>query len=411
MSMSNGVITATMQLSRPAAGMESYLTGNPKQSMFSAYEHQQHTPYAKNTVTVPFNEKLGFGKTLSAEVPYAGDLIHNIHVYFRLPPLPVPPDSTYAGYTNSIGYAMIDSVELRIGEQIIVTRPGLFMEVQDYLHVSADKKEARWKAIGRYDNVKVLAQNALGYQDILVPLNLWFAERPASALPLLKLGGLAVRVVVRLKPFSSCVTHDGMLPPTECPPVDGGLLVEYYVLNEDEKAAFRDEDQTYLIEQWQVERKDISAGMTSNRFSLDFNLSVKELVWILIEHDSEENNDFFNFGRRNQSLQGGELISTFSFFLDGKELVKRLPESYARLILPQRHHTFAGDRNIYCLPFSEFPEITHQPSGTCNMSAYDTIELGLDFVKNLPATALYVLAVSYNRLLLSENSVTLEFIG
>lgn len=408
--MSNSVVTATMQLQRPIAGMESYLTGDPKQSLFSTFECQQHTPYAKNSTIVPFNEKVAYGKTLTATIPYVGDLLQSASLYFRLPALPLPLGSSYVGYTNTIGFAMIESVELRIGEQVIVSRTDVFLDTMDYMKTNASLQEARWKSLGRYDNVNVISQNALGHQDIYVPLNLWLEERPASALPLLKLGGLPVRIVVKLKPFGSCVSYDGMIPPVECPPLDSGLLVEYYVLSDEEKLDFHDDDQTYLIEQWQIEQYDISPGMSSNRFPLNFNLSVKELVWVLIEQESEDNNDFFNYGRRDALVQGGEFITSFSLYLDGKERIERQPESYARIKLPQRHHTFAGNRNIYTLPFAEFPEIIVQASGTCNMSAYDTVELGLEFVKNLPATRLYVAAITYNRLTISDNGVTLEFL-
>lgn len=410
--MSNSVVTATMQLARPAAGLENYLTGDPKQSLFSAYEYRQHTPYAKNSTIVSFNEKIGYGKTLTAVVPpNAGDLIQDIRLFFRLPALPLPMGSTYIGYTNTIGHAMIESVELRIGEEIIVSRSGVFLDCLNYLETSASRQPASWKNIGRYDTVNVLQSNALSPQDVYVSLNLWLDKRPASALPLLKLSGLPVRIVVRLKPFASCVTYDGPDPPAECPPLDAGLLVDYYVLSDEEKCDFHEEDQTYLIEQWQIDRFDIAPGMASNRFPLDFNLSVKELVWVFVEQESEDNNDFFNYGRRDPLNQGGEFISTFSFLLDGKERVGKLPESVARELWPQRYHTFAGNRNIYILPFAEFPEITAQPSGTCNLSAYDSVEMGFDFVANLPATRLYVAAITYNRLIISESGVTLEFLN
>ncbi len=409
--MSKTISTVTTQLARPVAGLESYLTGSPKTSLFSTYDYHQHTPYAKNSTTVPFNEKVGYGKTISAEIPHGGDLVQNIRLYFRLPALPLPNGSTYVGYTNTVGYAMIESVELRIGEHVIVSRTDIFLDCMDYLETDSSKQLAGWKAIGRYDTVNVLERNALGPQDVYVSLNLWLEKRPASALPLLKLGGIPVRVVVKLKPFASCVTYDGPEPPAECPPLDAGLLVDYYVLGDDEKQDFQEEDQTYLIEQWQIDRFDIAPGMSSNRFSLDFNLSVKELVWVFVEQESEDNNDFFNYGRRDPLVQGGEFISTFSFFLDGKERVEKMPESYARMILPKKHHTFAGDRNIYTLPFAEYPEVTAQPSGTCNMSGYDSVELGFEFVKNLPATRLYIAAISYNRLIIAESGVTLEFLS
>src|SRR5690242_12006415 len=141
--MSKTVQTATMQLVQPIAGMESYLTGDPQRSLFTACENMRHAPYATNTISVPFGEKVGFGKTISATIPDAGDLLQDIHLSFRLPALSLPPGSTFVGYTNAVGYAMIDTVELRIGEKVIVSRTGLFLEVMDYLQTDVSKQDAR----------------------------------------------------------------------------------------------------------------------------------------------------------------------------------------------------------------------------------------------------------------------------
>ena len=112
--MSNSVITTTMQITR-TGGLDEYLTDNPETSLFT-YAYRRITPFAKNTLMIPFNEKVSFGKTITATVPFLGDLVHTLHLYFRLPQLsPPPPGSTYLGWVNSIGYAMIESVQIRIG--------------------------------------------------------------------------------------------------------------------------------------------------------------------------------------------------------------------------------------------------------------------------------------------------------
>ena len=102
----------------------------------------------------------------------------------------------------------------------------------------------------------------------------------------------------------------------------------------------------------------------------------------MIETESEDNNDYFNYGRRDIQQLGGEMVTRIGLALDGKTRLEKLPESFYRLITPQRNHTTAGNRNIYVISFAENPEI-NQPTGTINFSGYDSVELLLDFIDGL----------------------------
>ena len=78
--MANSIIATNQQVTQyNPVGMEKYLTMNARNSLF-AYNYSQVTKSAKHTVNVPFNEKVDFGRTVTAVLPFFGDLISEIHL-------------------------------------------------------------------------------------------------------------------------------------------------------------------------------------------------------------------------------------------------------------------------------------------------------------------------------------------
>ena len=82
--------------------MDDYPTEDSEQRLFS-YDYVRGTPYLINAT-----------------------------LHFRLPPL-VPADSTCVGWTRSVGYAMIECIEVRIGDQVVARKAGSSLAVMDDL--------------------------------------------------------------------------------------------------------------------------------------------------------------------------------------------------------------------------------------------------------------------------------------
>lgn len=396
--MSN--ITAAVQINNAVGGIDSVLTEDPETSIFN-YVYKRITPFAKHTQYFHFKEIADFGRLVSFEIPYVSELVNTMYLYFRLPPLNIPNGSNYVGYINSIGFALIEYMEIRIGENLIDKQFSVPMEVMDYLVNNGSKNLAHDKSVGRYDNVNVLPLNARGFQDIYVPLQFWFTKKISMSLPLL-CTDLPVKINVKLREFTELVTFDGPTGPERALLQESGVFVDYFTITKEEREEFLNDTQKYLIDQWQLDTFEIVEGTPSKKFRLDFRKAVKELVFVFVENESEINNDFFNYGRRDQSFRGGEFITNLTLFFDGKERVTKMPESFFRTVIPQRYHSFAGNRNIYVIPFSEFPE-ENQPTGTANFSRYDSTEIEFTFVENVPQIKLYIWAVSYNRIIFNKN--------
>jgi hypothetical protein len=400
--------TAALQMSA-TGGIDEKLTAKPETSIFN-YSYKQISQFAKDTEYFHYKEVTDFSRLVTLQIPYKGELMHSVYLYFKLPSLNLPTGSTYVGWTNSIGFAMIEYIEFRIGETIIDKHYTVPMEVMDYLVNNGSKSLAHDKTVGRYDNVNVLPLNAQGTQDIYIPLQFWFTKKLSMSLPLLCID-LPVKIMVKIRDFQDLVTYDGNIAPDPVTFLDSGVLIDYYIINKDEKEEFIAEEQQYLIDQWKLDTFEISALTMNKKFRLDFKLAIKELIFVIVETESEVNNDYFNYGRRDPLFRGGEFITSCSLYFDNKERFYKIPESYLRTVVPQKYHSFAGDRNIYVISFAEFPE-ENQPTGTANFSRYDAIDLELEFVQNIPSCKLYILAVSYNNIIFNKknHSAVLEYI-
>ena len=404
--MTSAVLASALQI-KAKGGLDQYISKQPEASIFK-YNYKRITDFAVRPEILQFNERVDFGKLLTVDIPFVGDLVHKMNLYFKLPLLLPAEGSSYAGWTNTIGYAMIEYVEVLIGNMVIDRHTGLFMEVMDYLSTPIDITQSKGKMVGRYDTTKVLPQNALGPQDIYVPLQFWFTKKAAAALPLLCLTHHTVQLRVKLREFEECVTYDGPIAPTQMSIMQSGLIADYILLDAQDKSEYTKGEISYIIEQWQSVMHDVRPNASTQSFDLDFRFAVKEIIWVLVDQQSLKNNDYFNYGSRNLSKLGSELFTHASILFDGKERCSKMPESYFRLVQPSQYHTRAGDRNIYVYSFSVSPEL-NQPSGTANFSRFDRTNLVLEFVDNVPASRLYTMAVSYNRLIIANGMAQVEF--
>jgi hypothetical protein len=402
--MSNNVAITALTMSSDA-GLDQYLTARPESSLFS-YSQKQITKSARLTTRLNFNEKIDWGKRLTMVIPPLADLLTDVTLHMKLPALSVPHGSTYVGWTNAIGHAAIEHVDLFIGEMVIDSQTGLSMEINEYLDSGATLNVR----VGRYDTVLVLPQNALTVTELFIPLPFWFTKKLSLALPLIAMKQ-PVKIVLKLRQFQNLVTFDGQTAPDVQSLIETELIVDYQMLGTAaERTYFSKTPLHYIIDQTQTVTLPITEGTIVNKYDVSrfISRSVKELVFVIVDVDSIQNNDHFNFGQRNENV-GGEFISEIAFYIDSKERFEPLPESFYRLVTPFRYHRKTDlNRNIYVMSFAECPE-SNQASGSLNFSRFDSIEIGLEFLPNVPESLLCVTALSSNRLTMCDGQVFLEF--
>jgi hypothetical protein len=378
-------------------GQQDYgLTGDPPQFNFIKQIYKRHVNFALQTYSLISNSTSDFGDRVVFEIPRKGDLLHKVSLTLTLPPLK-HKSGTYAGWTNSVGHAIIDYADLEIGGQIIDRNYGLFMEIWNEITLKPGIRSVEDQLIGKYAHMKSLWVNAVYTTQYAVPLKFWFCNNIGSALPLIALQFHTIRIIIKLRPFSECIVYDGDIPPNPVVIAETGLLTEYVYLDDAQREKYSGTKFTYLINQIQtIEGQSVGQGGIY-RASMSFNHPISELLWILRELESENNNDWFNFGIRNNVLETPifPLMKNAKFIIDGTERSTILDQSAYNLYALSRAHTNVSDKYVYVLPLCNEPEKWYS-TGSLNFSLIQEAELILQITEDIRPTKLYIFARNYN---------------
>jgi hypothetical protein len=175
------------------------------------------------------------------------------------------------------------------------------------------------------------------------------------------------------------------------------LYVDYIYLDTIEQREFASAKHRYLIEQIQFSSSEsIPANNSTKRFPLNFNLPVKELIWITQLDTVFNTNDLFNYSNTVDSLKvRGNIMNSGLIYINGIERFSLRNGDYFRLIQPYQKHTRSPNDFYYLYSFSIKPE-EHQPSGCSNFSKIDTKELFLNIAPGLGSCQLRVYGLNYN---------------
>jgi hypothetical protein len=370
--------------------LEHMLYTEPLDGFPDPFERTAHV--ASTVSTVIFKEQVGFGKTLNADVPLAPDLVGDIWLVMELPPLPAD-----SWWTMSVGYALVESVQLLAGGVVMQSSNGLAMEVDGYLSTPAEKLSGLNEMVGRYDSPRFLPAAASQPKKVRVKLPFFFCRsRVWSALPVFLLDRQRISVRVKIAKFAKAVLFDTTDPPAEVPLTDAYLLVENHFVSNAFKAHVRSRPYVRYVEQVQTHvSQSVQANDPIVRIDLDLMNCVKQLVWVVRETASEDNNDWFNFALRTADASGTELMTTASLLFNGSERVPAMDEGFFRLNATQRHRTVCGDRNIYVVSFAEWPE-SAKNTGAVNMTKIENPVLVVTLARNNPACSVHVFATSLN---------------
>ena len=386
-----------------------FLIGRPQFNWFKKV-YRRYINFALEEIRQSTVGEINFGKRFHANISRSGDLVTGVALSFKLPALTIPAGSTYVGWTNNLAHALVKEAELEIGGNRIDKLYSVWMDIWDELTTTEDKRDGINRILGKFETASEVETNATEETDYYLPFPFWFYTEPALALPLLALQYHEVKVTIQLREFSEVVVFDGPTAPDAVNIISGGIFVQYVFLEDTERAKWAQNSHTYLITQ--VQQSDpqtigaIGSSESNYKTRLAFNHVVKELVWVLVETDSIDNNDYFNYSRRSDT---SEQINKARILVDGDERLEIRDEKYFRLIQPIRFHTHTVDKHIYVYSFALNPEADAQPAGGMNFSMFDSVELQLKMRASNPATNLYVYGTNFNVLIIKNGMASLAY--
>jgi hypothetical protein len=164
---------------------------------------------------------------------------------------------------------------------------------------------------------------------VQVPLHFWFCRNPGLALPLIALQYHEVKVKLT---WNATNTNHSTVPAAGAVANTAELWADYIYLDTDERRRFAQVSHEYLIEQVQTQVE----GTAQQRFDLNFNHPVKELVW------TNANTNDIGTARAKLTLNGHDRFSE-----QNKE--------YFQLRQPMDHHSAVPRQNLPVAARALFP--------------------------------------------------------
>jgi hypothetical protein len=422
-----------------------YLIGNPQISFFKSI-YKTHTNFAIESKRLDLNKTtLNFINTTKfiCKIKRHGDLVSQMYLCVTLPNI-YSDNLLKFKWVENIGQALINSIEIYIGGSLIDKQYGEWMHIWNELTISKSKRELYDKMIGNTldmidptsYNGGIYPANSIGGdasikgRQLIIPLNFWFNNNIGLALPLISIQYQEVELYIELKglndlyllyegsdyvkPDINDVTHlfknfvdtSEVLLTDSTIEIDPYLEANYIFLDNIEREEFAKKSIDYLIEQ--VVRIDMNYIKDEyNTLNLALHNPVKELVWVFKRTDNELFNNWFNFTDKDLSM---EIIKKCKLILNGLDRIEEKNGSYFSLVQPYQHHGQTKD-GIYMYSFALKPSI-FQPSGSCNMSKVNKIQLYLDL--NTPLNNSYeynlsLYSISYNFLRVMSGSANVAF--
>lgn len=399
---------AIQQLSYALNGIQdTFLTGKPKHN-FIKQAYKQYNNFAIERIRVTSKNGVQFGKQVTFEIKKLGDFLKKVYFQFTLPALTVT-SGEYAGWTNGIGYSIIDYADLKINGVFIDRRYGLFIMIWNQLTSNPGIRDSSDTLSGYYQNLASLKYNALQSNTYNVELDFWFGENIASALPLLSLSQTNfIEIVLELKPFSECIVYDGNTPPEEVTITDGWLNTDQIFVDDSFKKKFKGEEHTFIIKQLQYIRQDLVGS--SKKVNLTFNHPVSQLIFVLRERESEENNDHFNFSKRSIGDHQNvlPLMTQARLLIDSKERNEYMSSDQLSRLNSNIYYPNTIDSFIYTIPFCNKPSEWY-PNGTLNFSLIQNPELQIDLENGISDCSVYIFALNFNFITIKDRFIKIAF--
>lgn len=413
------------------------LNGNPSITFFKKIL-KSHSNFSMESIRVELSRTTAnvLNNTIfKGKLKRHGDLVQQVYFVFELPD--IKANALDFAWVQNIGEACIDNYHVNIGGVMADRQYGEFLHIMNELGLSIDQKAIYNKMIGNvsqlYDPKDALGMYpsnspVIASRKIYVPLNFWFNKDSGSSLPLLCLQYSETEITIEMRPLVHLYKVLGKAPnrssteeqlvnfiheavkryiiSNEVIDIRAYLEVNYYFVDSKEREAIAFNTHEYLIEQTtRIERFGLSS---TNIYELVLQNPVKEIVWVLKRNDiSSTTNNWFNF-----MDEGRHILSTAKFIFNGMDRIDEKDAAYFNYLQAWQHHNGSSKDGIYVYSFSITPDDISQPSGSCNMSRINKIQVMMNVVSPLARTYGYdmtMYVISYNFLKISSGLAGIVF--
>ena len=126
---------------------DKYLTGTPQVSFFKAV-FKRYTNFSSFSQEVVMGGSTSWGGLARCTLPRQGDLVTDMYISVALPSVSVTGSDPLVRWTDKLGHAMVEFVEVWIGGEMVERHTGEWLELLSQLTQSDEKRRIYYNLIG-----------------------------------------------------------------------------------------------------------------------------------------------------------------------------------------------------------------------------------------------------------------------
>ncbi len=331
----------------------------------------------------------------------------------------------YINWVDSIGHALIESINLKLGNTTIfdsIFPYGLWLDIYNELN---DPDMLEWGMIGKHSSIDGLKKYETKKKVLYVPLHLWFSESLDAALPYFlfpnKESGL--QISIQLRRFKDLVLFSSANSlPTEPPNGINKLQLIYDIIQvPDDKLASLKAQYRKIPYQIYFNHKDFYERSLSSIINLNFDSApISKLIFVIRnnsriasddtpqinEHHSDLNgNDIFNYGNTSLITNLGtyDNFETLNINTQNETDDHDLDSIYYRKVTNMNNGKHVPQKHIYTVPF-DYGTKGNSFFGFLDYKIQDTLQF--EFEENASNSTISTFAITCNKLEIDRNGRT-----
>lgn len=254
-----------------------YLSGQPEITFFKAV-YKRHTNFANEYRELPFVGEIAFGNKLHVKIDKNADLVSKMCVRIKLGK--VVSDGNNFAWTKRLGHAMLKTIDITIGNNIIDHQCGTWLDIWYELTKKGNHEKGYDIMIGNIREMIEYNTEAKPEYVLYVPLQFWFTKFYNQSIPIIALNNQDINIIIEIEKLEKLIITSKNFTSNDSIKIqDISLLVNYIYLDNVERTKFAKSSHQYLIEQ--VENiVQVKVRSNVEKYKIHFNKLVKEMFWI-----------------------------------------------------------------------------------------------------------------------------------
>lgn len=418
-----------------AVGIENApLNKNPQLTLFKTGT-KRITHFVEEPKVVQFTGSVQAGSIAKVQIDDQGDLLRQAYIAITWPAIEFDYSSknceSYtegrAYWVNSRGHAAIENLDFKVGNNVVDTHTGLFLEMWNEL--TAKPFNEGWALIGKYHSIddaihqsskctttytplKFFWNNTAGQAYLAIAMEFHTVELSLKLTSMCHLWISQGKVIYTADPenpdAAGCADLETWQQTTNAPiKKDCGdclrstdicvwLELKVTFLSKFERQQIVDKSHVYTVRlvKTPLEKCYPSSAGCENTVDLDLRLEhpVTELIWVIRPDVNICEKRFYDFSFDGESpyQEAQMFMGSTARFSPAKN------HTYFDQIVPYECHTRTPDKHVSVFSFAIAPEST-QPTGACNFTRISNAKLVLKLTAGMGKSTITLFAPYLNQ--------------